>query len=547
MLPAAIFKEARNKMDQETLAPGSIRSTAGFPISSLLALRSYLASRPTVQIALQATLLFILFAIGMGIIQFSTPDLPDNDGYYHIKLAGIMRQKGLLPDFPWLPLSILNEREYYDHHFLFHVALIPFTFGDLRLGAKWASVAFASLAFLAVWWLLRGQKVRYSGIWALALLVVSEAFLYRMSITRAQSLSLGLLALSLHWMLHGRTKLFLGIGFLYVWLYNAFPLLPILTLVYALGVWLVEQRIALKPTFYATLGIIAGLVINPYFPHDIVFALRHILPKALGATEVSVGNEWFPYTTAQLMENSFPALVVFGLGLLSLGLSGRKMSMATAVGLLSAFLFGAMTFSSRRFIEYFPAFALIFSAFASQSLAGRGAWLEQTLAALPARLQGRLLPYRNIWGPLLGGMLVVGLSAFHTLPAAVESIRDSKPYETYAAASTWLKDNTPLGSRVFQTDWDDFPRLFFYNTHNTYLIGLDPTYMQLYNADLYEDWVAITRGHVNQPAHEIEGKFAASYVLTDLNHTAFIREANADPRLAEVFRDSYAIIYRVEP
>jgi len=534
-------------MDREYLPQGTQKHVAGIPIPRLASLRLFLVSRPAFIIALQASLLFILFVVGLGIVQFSTPDLPDNDGYYHIKLAAIMRQEGLLPDFPWLPLSILNEREYYDHHFLFHVALIPFTFGDLRLGAKWASVIFASLAFLAVWWLLRGQKVRYAGIWAMALLVVSEAFLYRMSITRAQSLSLGLLALSLHWMFQGRTKLFLGVGFLYVWLYNAFPLLPILTLVYALGVWLVERRISLKPTIYATLGVIAGLVINPYFPHDIVFALRHILPKALGATEVSVGNEWFPYTTAQLMENSFPALIFFGLGLLSLGMSGRKMSTPTAVGLLCAFLFGAMTFSSRRFIEYFPAFVLIFSAFAMQSLAGTGGWLEETLAAMPGRLKSWLLPYRNIWGPFLGGLLVFCISAFHTLPAAVESIRDSKPYETYAAASTWLVENTPPGSRVFQTDWDDFPRLFFYNTHNTYLIGLDPTYMQLYNADLYEDWVDITRGHVNHPSNEIEGKFAAAYVLTDLNHTAFIREANADPRLEEVFRDAYAIVYRISP
>ena len=533
-------------MDQEIIERGSFKPADRLPLSRLAVLRHSLASRPALSALLQGTLLFILFAVGLGIVQFSTPDLPDNDGYYHIKLAAIMRQEGLRPEFPWLPLSILNEREYYDHHFLFHVALIPFTFGDLRLGAKWASVLFASLAFLAVWWLLCGQKVRYAGLWALALLAVSEAFLYRMSITRAQSLSLAVLALSLHWMLQGRTKLFLGVGFFYVWLYNAFPLLPLLTLIYALGVWLVERRLALKPAFYATLGVIAGLVINPYFPHDIIFVLRHILPKALGATEISVGNEWFPYTTAQLMENSFPALVIFGLGLLSLGLSGRKMSPAIAVGLLSALLFGAMTFNSRRFIEYSPAFALIFGALALQPLAGAGGWLEETLAALPDKLQ-RLLSLRRFGGPVFGGLLVFGLAAFHTLPSAVDSMQSSKPYETYAAASTWLMENTPPGARVFQTDWDDFPRLFFYNPRNTYLIGLDPTYMQLYNAEMYEAWVAITRGQVEQPAHEIEGKFAASYVLTDLNHTAFIRKASADPRLEIVFRDRYALIYRITP
>ena len=50
----------------------------------------------------------------------------------------------------------------------------------------------------------------------------------------------------------------------------------------------------------------------------------------------------------------------------------------------------------------------------------------------------------------------------------------------------------PAGSRIFQADWDDFPPLFFHNTHNTYTIGLDPTYIQLQDPDLYDLWVDLT-------------------------------------------------------
>src|SRR5690606_36620695 len=150
------------------------------------------------------TLLFLLFMAGMAIVQFSTPDMPDNDGFYHIKLAWLMRTEGLKPDFPWLPTTILNQREYYDHQFLFHMGLIPFTFGDLRIGAKWAAVVFSSLAFLAVWYLFHRQKIPSAWLWALGLLGISEAFLYRMSITRTQSVSLAALALGLTWMLEGK-------------------------------------------------------------------------------------------------------------------------------------------------------------------------------------------------------------------------------------------------------------------------------------------------------------------------------------------------------
>jgi len=207
----------------------------------------------------------------MAWVQFSTPDLPDNDGFYHIKMAEVMRQDGLKPHFPWLPLTVLNPREFYDHHFLFHVELIPFTFGDLRIGAKLAAVMNATLAFLAIWWLLRGQQIPFPALWALGLLAISQAFLYRMSITRAQSLSLAVLALGLHWMLHGRYRWLLPLGFLYVWLYNAFPLLLVMAALYTAALWFTRRRLEYRPVLYSGLGIALGLLINPYFPADLVF------------------------------------------------------------------------------------------------------------------------------------------------------------------------------------------------------------------------------------------------------------------------------------
>jgi len=156
------------------------------PLTNNPARKPLLPAWLTARTGLVLWLIFILF---LALVQFSTPDLPDNDGFYHIKMAYIMRTEGLKPAFPWLPLTILNQAEFSDHHFLSHTALIPFTFGDLRLGAKWSAVFFASLAFLSIWNLLKNARVQYAPLWALGLLAISEAFIYRMSITRAQSLS----------------------------------------------------------------------------------------------------------------------------------------------------------------------------------------------------------------------------------------------------------------------------------------------------------------------------------------------------------------------
>jgi hypothetical protein len=476
-------------------------------------------------------LLWLAFVVFLALVQFSTPDLPDNDGFYHIKLAYLMRTEGLKPAFPWLPLSILNPREFYDHHFLFHVALVPFTFGDLRLGAKLAAVLFASLAFLSAWNLLKNQRIAYAALWALGLAAVSEAFIYRMSITRAQSLSLAVLMLGLDWLLRKKNTRLAFLAFAYVWLYDAFPLLPVMAGLYILVAWPFEKRLDLRPVLYAGLGAALGLVINPYFPHNVVFAGLHILPKLVETTAVNVGNEWYPYTTAQLLRNSPLALAAAASGVLALGLSGRRMDLRTAFSLALAGLFGVMLFQSRRFIEYFPAFALVFAAFAWAPVIG------SMPVTLRTRFQRRL--------PALALLLALLPSLWMTFNTAKASLQRAKPYETYAGAAAWLEANTPAGARVFQTDWDDFPRLFYYNTHNTYLIGLDPTYLSLYDASLYQRWVDVTQGEVEQPSAAIEREFGARYVLTDLRHTGFLDQAARDPRLAEVYRDGDAVVFQI--
>ncbi len=472
-------------------------------------------------------LFFAVFVFGMAGVQFSTPDMPDNDGYYHIRLAEIMREEGLKPKFNWLPLSILNEKEYYDHHFLFHVALIPFTFGDLRIGAKLAAVIFASLAFLSVWFLFHRQKISYSWLWAMALLGISDAFLYRMSITRAQSLSLAVLVLAFLWLLEGKNKHLAVLAFIYVWMYDAFPLMLALGVLHFLATAMIERRLDFRPLLFIGGGIFAGLVINPYFPQNIIFSYNHMLPKLADATSVRVGNEWFPYETKQLLENSLPALIAFASGIFALGLSDKKMDVRTAFALLVSLLFGLMLFQARRFVEYFPPFALIFAAFAWTPL-------------LPVQVGS---PSNRIAPSLLG--LAAILSMIVSIPRAREAMRNSKPYDLYAGASAWLIENTSAGERVFQTDWDDFPRLFFYNTHNTYLVGLDPTYMQLYDPTLYALWVEITKGNVESPSQIILNKFGSHFVHTDLNHGAFLRVAEEDDGLQEVYRDDQAVIFEV--
>lgn len=470
-----------------------------------------------------------LFLLFLGAIQFSTPNLSSTDGYFHIKFAEIMRDQGLRPPFPWLPFTILNPQDYADHHFLFHVLLIPFTYGDLRVGAKWTGVIFPALAFWIGWLFLRGQRVRYAALWAIGFLAVSEAFLYRLSMPRVQAVSLLMMILVLHAVLTGRERWLFPLTFTYVWLYDGFPFIVLIVGCYTLSRWLLEDRLRLRPLVYVGLGVGLGLLINPYFPQYIIFIYHHMLPKLTESSSASVGNEWYPYQTWTLVENSGPSLLVMAAGAVALGLSQRRMSTQTGTLLLVALLFGFLLLKSRRFIEYYPAFALLFCA---------SAWNAVLEEWRPAK------PWLDKAAPVLLALLLLP-ALLYNYREARESIEETNPYQRYADASAWLIANTPPGSLLCQTDWDDFSQLFFYNTHNTYTLGLDPTYMESYRREMYELWRDIGRGRVAQPSQPMANVFGCQYVLTDLDHENFLDEAAADPNLEEVYRDGYAVIFRI--
>jgi hypothetical protein len=505
-------------------------SGAGLRISSKI--------RANLHLLATAGILLVLFCAGLAFVQYGAAGLVGNDGYYHMKMGYLIRTQGLKPPFPYLPLTILNEASFYDHHMLYHAYLALFAGLDpaldggasLTQGAKVASIVLPALAFLVAWWLLRRQNVPFAAVWSLALLAVSEAFLYRMSMPRAQSASLLLLLLGLHLLLQGRHKWLLPLGAVYVWAYNGFPLLLVMAGVYVVATWMLHRELAWKPLAYAGAGIVLGLVVNPYFPANLEFIAGHLAPK-VGQSSTAVGNEWSPYRTWTLVENSGVALGAFLLAVLALAWREERVDRNSLVGLGLTAVFGIMLLSSRRFVEYFPPFALVFLAFSAAPLLRewQAQWHQRRT---PAQI---LLP--------LAAVGLLAYATFVTLSDARELVARSKAPDHYAGAALWLRETAGDDLRLFQTDWDDFTRLFFYGGEATYTAGLDPTFMELHDADLFEEWVAITRGNVEQPAAVIRERFGANYVFSDLNHDDFLEEAAADPGLEEVYRDEYAVIF----
>jgi hypothetical protein len=534
----------------------------------------------------ESSLALLLISTVYSMIQGSTQNIIGIDGYYHIKVALLMREQGwrlLAPlDFPWLQLTILGPGRYTDHHFLFHVFQAPFTLGDPRVGAKMAAVLFAVVGLYTTYLFLARFGVRYPFLWIAGLLACAPIFLWRQSMARTQSLSLLLIVLGLWALFAGKPRLLVLVGFAAAWLFNGFffvvgaPLAAVMIgLAYPLARrwWLRENeggphpptpspcrgrgaggegpslRFALSALGWTLLGLGLGLLLHPYFPRNVEFAFFHLLPKAVPDDQatVTVGQEWYPYSLSGFMVRAGPTTLLTAFGLVPIlhQLARRRWpDWRTVVLAVLALGFLGMVARSQRLIEYFPAVAVIFCAWswshAPDTVAAIVGGARYALGERPFTLLRRVLPAV----PWLAAVVMAPYIWQSTLVASREA-GEGTDWTTFRDGALWLARNTPAGSRVMTTSWDDFPQMFFWNTHNVYLVGLDPTYSSIEDPERYRLWRSITLGHVPAPSGLIREQFDTRYVITDMQHERFIRVADADPGLERVLRTKTVVIYRV--
>jgi hypothetical protein len=480
----------------------------------------------------------LIFAV-MSLIEFGGPAILDNDGFYHMRWSRTLREQfPRLPRFQSLPLTTLNETDYVDHHYLFHVLLMPFTFGeDMQKGAKWAAVTFSSLGILSLFALLLTFDVRYRWLWLAPIIASSEPFLYRMSMTRAPALSLGMLGLGAYLILKRKYGWLALLSFAFVWYYSLFPLIFIFAALYAVAVYLAERRIEWRAPLASFVGILAGLVINPYFPKNWRLLYEHVLMKATAGSgySVDVGIEWYPYDAWDLVRLSVLAFVIFFAGFAAFEYRRRARDLKPLFFLLVALVLLLMAFKSRRFIEYWPPFAVVFAAFTiSPRLAEFDrSWFrrkrERAIAAIAAAI----------------ATVVIGTTMIVTVGQARADMKaEPDPYE-YKGASEWIAANVPAGAMIFNTDWDDFPMLYYYNPNNPYIVGLDPTYLYDRDPELWKLYARITLGDQEDPAAFIRERFGAEYVFTDNQHPDFLENAATSGKFETVYTDAKTTVLRI--
>jgi hypothetical protein len=489
--------------------------------------------RPRFQAILQIALAFVLITTVMALIQFSGKAILDNDGYYHIQWSKLLRESfPRLPPFKALPLTTLNEKEYVDHHYLYHLGLSLFTFGDLRLGAKLAAVAFSSLALTSLFALLIIYRVPYAWLWLMPLVASSEPFLYRMSMTRAPALSIILMSVGAYLILERKFILLTLLAFVFVWAYSLFPLILVMALTHSVCIYLAERRVDFRALLAAAVGIIAGLIINPYFPTNLKLFYEHLMMKVTASYAVDVGIEWYPYDSWVLVGSSAVAFVIFLVAFAAFDIRKTTEDIKPLFFLLIAVVLMLMVFKSRRFIEYFPPFAVLLGAFTIK-LQPDNAWYAKTRDSVIAGIAAVVV-----------AIVLLATLMINVIQAGRDVRSEADPF-AYQGASLWLAENAPLGTMVFNTDWDDFPMLFYYNPTHAYVAGLDPTYLYDKDRELWHLYADITLGKRSDAAQLIRERFNAAYVFTDNDHTNFLNIAEHSSQFKVVYKDSKTTVLQL--
>lgn len=476
----------------------------------------------SVRIAFAAVLIGYAFAL-----QFATPHLGSLDAYYHIRYSALLADAGwrsFPPPFADLPLTILSADRYVDHHLLFHLWLVPFAQGDLILGAKLAAALGAAAAFLSAYGLLLWRRVRRAEWWTVALLAAAPGFLYRMEMPRPQAWGVVWLMAALALLFRGRSWWFVPVACTFTWLYDGFPAILALAAAAMVAHWLLRGILLWQPLAAAAAGIVLGLVANPYFPRNLFFIAAHYADKLFLDEAIAVGSEWYPPPPFEWLGwGGLVAVLAAVAALLYRQRAALDADRLTAT--LAAVIFFALFWRSARFLEYAAPLAAVALALL----------LHQPADDLVRGLVRR----RRRW---LAAALAAWLVA-STAIAAVQ-LRGRPPAARYRAASAWIASHTPTGSLVFNTDWDDFPLLYFHNPANTYVIGLDPTYLAHRDRMRYEAWRRISDGEEAEPARAIRAHFRARVAFTDRRHDRFIAAMDRDSA-QRAYEDEDGIVYEL--
>lgn len=472
-------------------------------------------------------------------LQFENPIILGYDGWYHVKMAWLIRTEGVMDTFPWVVHSIWADR-FYDKELGFHLLLMPFTFGDLVTGGKLAAVTFSSVFVASFYLVLRLQGVRWALFWTLLLLASGRFFGYRLHMPRPHLLSMIFSLWALFAVLRRSWKSLAVISVAYAFSYVA----PIVAVFYAGIYWAVSvwRERAWNPALplAALGGIVLGWVIHPHFPNNFVHMwinLVNVIGGAwgIGETGLQLGMEMRAADRSQFIANHLVVIAALGAAVWTFARMRDKRDPAILTLAIISVGYFVLALQSKRFVEYWVPLSIWVSAL----VIDRGARESESIGQVGERP-------RFLRRVLQVGLGVAVLAMLSLSQQGTRSSIARQPVSRERGA-LWLAERAPRDDLVFTCDWDDSPGLFFFNHRNRYMVILDPNYMYRWKPDIWTLWRGIKRGDHEDPAGAIRDELGARFGFCTREYTNLRTQLLSDPRVKVRVWPGYGYAFEIDP
>lgn len=536
--------------------------------------------------------LIIIGTIGaIALLHLSAPNIPDPDSLYHIRHAWLYRTVSLFnSDFPWTYYSVLRTSSS-DLWYGFHLSLIPFTyFGNLIVGVKVAGIFLTSILFFVYFWAAKRHRLRAPFLWPVLFFFAVPNALFQLLMVRPHMLSLALAILLFSFFIKGKWwQIFLAglglaffhssffwVGFLIVFL--------VFILRYLAGILKKDESpVTVLPRNEFAKQMLRG---SPQAAHaswkfDVFKAL-----SLLGGTATGFFLRPNPFSAVKLLYTQVFQLLFEKSGNLPLlfarelsPLSFSTLSKTSALFLLlwaSAIIFLFWTVYKQRrllrkvFLDQWVVlgssglFSLIFF-FLSLFVARRSyIWWVSFGGIFIGAFYSYVLVLKERWketASVIMAIFLLMMASYTAYQNGISMARNAMPPERLKEAALWLKDNTKQGEIVFNTHWDNFSALFFWNQNNFYIGGMDPIFQYVYSPSLYwkfhylskDEMVEKTCGvYPCEPAFQedtyavLVRDFNAKYVLVEKKRNpVFYQFLGLSPKFEKKFENSKEAIFLV--
>ncbi len=465
------------------------------------------------------------------IFQFSSPNIPDPDSFYHLGHAQLYRTEGLFySGFPWVQYSVISQFKS-DLWYGFHILLIPFTYLNPITDIKIAGVFLTGLALSIFYFVLKRHQIPLPFLWTILFFVSAPNTLNRLLMVRPHTLTLALSLLLLSLLIKGKNRQIALIGFLFSWAHLSLAWIPILIGLVVLTISRTKSDI-IKLT-YLFGGILMGWLARPNPLGAIKLAYIQVVQLMLEKQKnipLLFGRELFPLAPQTLFENFTPLMIIWisAIAVTVFYILKNKQADQKIIILiwsslaLSAIFFLMALLVARRSYDFWGLFTILFTALVFALIK-----------------ESKLIIAKNIFTTVL--IAVLGFLIFYSPIKNARSLRENavKP-DLYQEISLWLKNNSQSGDIVFNVRWSDFPMLFYWNQNNYYIGGMDPIFQYAYNPALYWKFHYLSNDDVTQktcPAME-----CTAAMLED-THTVLVRDFKAKYIVLEKQRNPLVYYY----